>query len=490
MPCSKRSWNETRAYAFEGLILNANRNEEPKAKPHPREALFISHANPEDNAFSLWLGAKLAAMGYEVWADVMRLYGGADWQRELEQALRTRAFKVLVVCTPEAVAKQGVRNEIEIASKLSGELKDHEFIIPLKLKAYDSPFRIAHAQYVDFSKSWASGLGELVELLATTYKVPKQPGRPMEGWLATQTLGATRLLQQNERLNSNWLRFQGLPAVVRYCEPPAGFPIDRFLARTLHQWPVVPFGNGVITFASPQNGELAPAMPARMVTELRVHDFLKDGWIRLNIKGFEARRQFADLGNQAFEAFLHRRGLTSFAGSGRRLAWWGDIRTVPLTQIPFDWPHQKGRRQIVGQSEKRDVHWHYAVSGQVRTAPMRHLRISSRLIFSENGIDAIADVKKMHRLRRSFAKSWRNARWRDMLSAFLWWLGEGKSQIALPVGPGQELVLSLPPVTFQCPVLVVHDGEAPPDEDDPDVDADIWDDDEPEDSVGFQEAAT
>jgi len=24
-----------------------------------REALFISHANPEDNAFTLWLGAKL-----------------------------------------------------------------------------------------------------------------------------------------------------------------------------------------------------------------------------------------------------------------------------------------------------------------------------------------------------------------------------------------------------------------------------------------------
>jgi hypothetical protein len=48
-----------------------------------REALFISHATPEENAFARWLGAKLAAMGYEVWADVMRLHGGADWSREL-----------------------------------------------------------------------------------------------------------------------------------------------------------------------------------------------------------------------------------------------------------------------------------------------------------------------------------------------------------------------------------------------------------------------
>jgi hypothetical protein len=461
----------------------------PQEVHQSREALFISHANPEDNAFSLWLGAKLAAMGYEVWADVMRLHGGADWQRELEQALRTRAIKMLVVCTPQSVEKQGVRNEIEIASKLSNELNDHEFVIPLKLKAYDSPFRIAHAQYVDFSGSWASGLAELVELLATTYKVPKQPGRPMEGWLATQTRGATRLIQRNERLNSNWLRFKGLPARIRYCEPPSGFPVEKFQERTLHQWPVVPFGNGVITFATPQNGHLAPSVPARVVTQLPTHEFLKDGWNRLSIKGYEARRQFSDLGNQAFEAFLHQRGLSSFEGSGGRRAWWGTVRAVPLTQIPFDWPHQKGRRQIVGQSGKRDVHWHYAISGQVRTAPLRHLRVSSRLIFSENGLDAIDDVKRMHRLRRSFAKSWRNARWRDMLSAFLWWLGEGKDNISLTIGQGQELILALPPVSFACPVLVVHEGEAPPDEDDPDVDTDSWDDDELDGSVVAQEGS-
>ncbi len=77
-----------------------------------REALFISHANPEDNAFALWLGAKLAAMGYEVWADVMRVRGGSDWARELEVALRTRAIKMLLVATPVAVEKQGVRKAL------------------------------------------------------------------------------------------------------------------------------------------------------------------------------------------------------------------------------------------------------------------------------------------------------------------------------------------------------------------------------------------
>src|SRR5580658_2692969 len=116
-----------------------------------RQALFISHASPEDNAFTIWLGAKLAAGGYEVWADVLRLNGGDDWQRKLEDALRNRACKVLLVANQRAVDKQGVRNEIQIASDVARKIEDKNFIIPLRLGNFDAPFLIAHAQYIDFS---------------------------------------------------------------------------------------------------------------------------------------------------------------------------------------------------------------------------------------------------------------------------------------------------------------------------------------------------
>jgi hypothetical protein len=221
-----------------------------------REALFISHANPEANAFARWLGAKLAAMGYEVWADVMRLHGGSDWSRELEEALRKRTIKMLLVCTPAGLDKQGVRNEIEIGAQLSREINDREFIIPLRLAPYEAPFRIVQAQYVDFSHSWATGLAELVDLLVNVHRVPRRPGRPMEDWLTAQSLGATRLVQRPERLTSNWLIFRRLPRVLHYCEPQSGFPIERFQDRTLHHWPIVPFNTGVLTFASPDRDSL------------------------------------------------------------------------------------------------------------------------------------------------------------------------------------------------------------------------------------------
>lgn len=427
-------------------------------------------------------------MGYEVWADVMRLHGGADWSREMERALRDRTVKHLVVCRPLSMERDGVRNEIEIAAQLRARLNDPHFTIPLRLENFDPHFRIAHLQYVDFKKSWADGLAELVELFVNTYKVPRRDGRPMQVWLGAQTAGSTRLVQKREPLVSNWLRFRSLPEAIYYCVPPSGLPLQQFQNKAVHIWPIAPFGEGVVTFARPGvDGTLAPNVPAQVRFEASLREIRKVGWPDLGIDAYEAKRLFSDLGNQAFEAFLQQRGLKAFAGSGNRLAWWGDIKTAPLTKIRFDWPNRKGRRQIIGVSDKRKVHWHYAVSGQVRSGPVQHLRLSARLIFSGNGLDPLTDAKQMHRLRRSFAKSWRNARWRDMLSAFLWWVSSGANQIKIDVAHRQSIVLALPSAEFTAPISVVHGNEEPGDDDDPDIDDGEWD--EGDDDADEQSAA-
>ena len=441
-----------------------------------RTALFISHATPEDNDFVRWLGAKLTALGYEVWADVMRLKGGCDWSRELEEALRRRAAKVLVVCTPTGLDKDGVRNEIEIASGLSKQLGDREFIIPLRLESYEAPFRIAQAQYVDFKGGWARGFAELADLLSQFPSLRKEPGRSTEAWVWAQRDGATKLVDRRERLTSNWLMVRSLPPSIRYCEPPAGYQTERFQNRNLHRWPVVPFRSGVITFASPDGeGLLGQEIPARTIDETKTESFLDHGWEKLGIAWHEAQTIFSDLANQALEMMFHAKGLSFSEGSSGRRWWYGNVKTVPLSQIAFAWQHQKGRRQIVGKSDKRAVFWHYALSCQSRTTPVRHARVSASLIFSDNGMDAIKDARKAHRLRRSFAKTWRNARWRDMMLAFLWWIADGKDALALPVANERTIVLSIPPASFSSPVSVLHDSEDPPDEDDPDIDDPEWD---------------
>jgi hypothetical protein len=443
----------------------------------PRSALFISHANPEDNAFARWLGAKLAAMGYEVWADVMDLHGGADWARQLETALRKRSIKMLLVANAPAFDKQGVRNEVQIGSTVGRKLKDDNFIIPLRLGRYEPPFLIAQSQFIDFSSSWALGFAELVDTLEAIYAVPRGAVGSLNAWHQSQSRGAGTIVVRPETLHSNWLRLLQTPSIVRYFEPPSGFPLELFQRKASHRWPVATHGQGVLTFGNvDESGLLGLDLPAREIATYLTADFLESGWPDQKLAWFDARAKYSDIANQAFERVLSSRGLVPYGASGPRQRWWGGIGKIPLTQIPFNWQHRKGRRQVMGQSGKRGVFWHYAINGEARSGPIPHFRIYAGLVFSTNGMDALDDVKKMHRLRRSFAK-WRNARWRDMMLAFLWWLSNGESEFAIPVAGDQIMSVALPPMGFRSPVTVRRTGEDVPDEDDPDVDDDREDDD-------------
>lgn len=450
-----------------------------------RQALFISHATPEDNHFVRWLGAKLTVMGYEVWADVMRLHGGIDWARELESALRQRAIKMLLVCTPSGLEKQGVRNEIEIAVNLARKLGDDAFIIPLRLESYEAPFRIAQAQYIDFKGGWAAGLVELTELL-TEKRIPRTAAKDIDTWIATHANGADRLLAKSEPLVSNWLEVRGQPEFIHYCEPVVGSSLERFQSRTLHRWPVVPHRAGVVTFAALDVEDSSTMdLPSKVLASMETSAFLDDGWKEYGIDAHQARRMYTDLGGQGFDKLCQSRGLTGYAGANGRISWWGDIKTAPNSKIRFDWNFRRGLRQIIGQSGKRGIHWHYAINAQMKTAPLRHLRLSARLVFTENGLDAITDARRAHSLRRSFAKGWRNPRWRDMLCAYLWWLADGKAELLLPVGAQSSITLTLPPMQFGCPVSVAESDDVAEDDDDPDVPAEEWD--EPIEGEGGQE---
>lgn len=450
----------------------------------PRNAIFISHANPEDNAFARWLGAKLTAMGYEVWADVMRIPGGADWSRELEMALRNRTRKMLLVANPLSVDRQGVRNEITIASEVAKKLGDPAFIIPLRLAPFSAPFLVAQAQYIDFA-SWATGFAELNQTLRDVYKIPRAAIGNMQPWFDAQALGAKKLMRGSEPLISNWLPIAKVPEFVTMLKARSGFPLEHFHDKGRYAFPVVPFGESIVTFADEKS--VSPDIAVGEASKTLLRDFLEYGWPQQGIDAFEARRMFAELANQAVAGWLSQRGLAGYV-AGKRVVWWPNIRTAPLTQVSFKWADGPGgRRQIVGQSEKRGVHWHFAIDTAVRSAPILHIRIFPKLIFSDNGMEPLKDAKRMHKLRRSFAK-WRNARWRDMLLAFLWWLGDGGAELAVVVAPGQFMRVQLPPLTLRSTHRVFHDGVDAEDEDDPEVEGaeygdeniDVEDEGEPE----------
>lgn len=438
-----------------------------------RTALFISHATPEDNVFTLWLGAKLSAAGYEVWADVLKLVAGQDWQRILEEALRNCACKVLMVGTAVAVEKQGVRNEIQIATDIAKAIKDKEYIIPLRLEEYNAPFLIVHAQRIDFSKSWAAGLKELLEVLET-YNVPKALTENAAFWRAVQLLHGKEPVQIEENLISNWLKFKSLPAEVHHYD--FRFGISSVAKGRLLKDFSIPLiakdGIGFISFADYPSlqGEM-PEYPITLKGSIKTEEFIESGWPALGIERRDARNHFSDMMRQGLNAVFAAKQLSYYEMSNKKLCWFGEKDVVPESKIRFGWPNSiTGLRVIRGFSKKRNMYWHYGFSPQVAMWPEPHVKLRGNLIFSEDGKTAIDDVKKMHRLRRSFTKSWRNARWRDMLMSLLWWITDGADTLVIPFGDEKSTVLEIPTVTFTSPVSMPAEIEEPDpeDEDDPD----------------------
>ena len=432
-----------------------------------REALFISHANPEDNAFTLWLGSRLSAAGYQVWADILRLRGGQDWQRVLESALRQWSCKTLFVGTRHGARKQGVRNEIQIAHETGKRIGDPEFVIPLRLSQFDAPFLIAHAQYIDFEQSWAKGLAELLDALENTYRVPRARDPVSESvnrWRAVQLRNARKVLRVDDRLVSNWLRLTGVPKSLAFYDFRAGIRI--FAAKEkieCSKWPLVPHHRGFLSFAElPElEGHFGPELPLIRVDSIETETFLKEGWGgERRIKRHDARNHFCNLLRQGLDRFLRHRGLQHYEMANGELAWWATTEAVPIQQLSFRWPNGlAGRRQLTGFSAKRKLYWHYGISQRPRVYPFPHIKLIGRVVFSEDGVAPLESVLRTHRHRRSFCRSWRNAKWRDMQLAFLYWLGNGEDELRIPMGSAAQLIVQLPTATEVAPFGVTAEGD-------------------------------
>ena len=284
------------------------------------------------------------------------------------------------------------------------------------------------------------------------------------------------MVAKPERLVSNWLAIDQLPAKIRYFDFKGG---SERLAQTRIKdapWPVVPFRRGFLTFARYHDLQehFGTNLPLKLEGERATHWFLEEGWAKLDIARWDARNKFSDLARQALEGLFRARGLKGYDLSGWQQAWWAPVDVAPTTKVAFRWGDIAGLRQIQGVSTKRQMNWHFGISVAARTAPFRHVRILSRLIFTEDGKKPFDDAAKMHRLRRSFAKTWRNPRWRDMLLAFLHWLADGSTELVAPVSGDEGLVLRLPPVSWMAPVSIPTEADgAEDDDDDPSEDDEI-----------------
>jgi hypothetical protein len=307
-----------------------------------RDAIFISHATPEDNAFTLWLGARLTALGYQVFADVMRLKGGDDWEHILEDAIRNRAKRFLLVATPGGVQKQGVRNEITIAIETAKRIKEDGFIVPLRLAAYASPLLIAHAQYINFENGWMKGLSELLPLLEEAV-VPRNG--PMDGtkaWQGLQLKDARTIGGGPENLVSNWLSINALPPSIAFFDFKGGISIGAAQsAIKACPIPIAAHNRGFISFAPIHQLQdyFGPNLPLQIVDTCDTDTFLASGWHSQRLAPKDCRPKFTDISRRPLDSYFEAKGLKPFEYANGRAAWWATARHATMDQHALAWVH-------------------------------------------------------------------------------------------------------------------------------------------------------
>jgi len=443
----------------------------PIDRRETRDLIFISHANPEDNEIARWLASRLAASGYQVWSDVTRLLGGEVFWDTIEDAIRNRAAKVIVVLSKAGHQKPGVLDEVNLAVATERSEKLERFVIPLRID--DLPFsavraNLARKNIIDGQSNLAAALSTLLTILEQDGVPLREGGRVLGYPLSTDSAKIDRV--EWETLIENKIEVLQWPETIRKfktSKKPSEFDFATHSSTS-----------GLVTFeswdqiASAQGGHLSKAGEA-----LFDPDASSDSSQILFASKVEARRALASLMRQAWNNGCQRRGLRPFVLANNNVCWYAPYSFQPGNRVRFkDARGVERQKALVGQSPRRGVYWHFAVEARPNAAEGT-FRVVPHVVFSNDGKTPLPSHDRQHSLRRGFCRNWWNARWRDLLSATLSHLSQGKDSIILPVASHCDIVTSAN--------LRVHllDGEKS------DINDEVFQLEEPEVAVGFKQTS-
>lgn len=423
-----------------------------------RDVLFISKATPGDDEFVLWLAPRLEAAGYAVFADILSIEPGDRWRKQVTETLQNRAVKMLLCCRDSSLSKDGVQEEIGIASDLVKELADSSFIVPLRIEKFKKLFGIGELQYVDFVGSWAKGLRDLLDAL-DRQNVPRSMGKVTinPNWENYKKRLAVKVERTPEVLTSNWFRIDSIPDVIRYYQPPGA--INHALMESTcgrSPFPAEIYLRGFFSFASPDEVDYGFDKVGRFIvhSEHNVLTFLEKGSDAPKIMPKEAKNLVSSMFRKAWENYCRSKGLYQYAFS-TQLAFHVTDDQVPLgKRIP--WGDQSKRRSSMLCNSARGKVWHYGVSAMPNFWPFPHFKVKARVLFAElagkRAGPVFGDTDEQHRLRRSICKGWRNKAWHGRLMAFFELLSGTSSHIELPLSDHCSLGIAASPVLVTSPV--------------------------------------
>lgn len=452
-----------------------------------RDAIFISHATPDDNDFTRWLAAKLTLAGYRVWHDLDRLKGGDVFWDKIENAIREESFRLIAVVSESSFGKQGVRNEWGLAPTVEKLVPG--FLIPVRIDGFDFsrlPITMHRKNTIDFAGGWHKGLSSLLDTLAEADapRVAEPDPASARQWLAGEKEGAILSVQSPETLESTWLPILSLPQSIesaRILGSTRGIKVTQANGRL----PWFEFGDRIVGFA--KGSELVDLMAETIMLKAaggnETTSFISEGiaWGDNRVSISDARYRVENLIRQAWVLAMERAGLKTYVLSGGRVVHYVTKELLPGGKCAFvDADGRVRKKSLLGRSERRKANWHYAVG--IRPSLDDPWRIELRATIVFTGDDGVPfEAARAQRLRMGFCRSWWNDRWRGFMRGFITMIASGVKEISLPVGEDRFIRVGAEPLTFMSPVRLtdmpgaVEEDPIDDPEDDPLQQGDIQD---------------
>jgi hypothetical protein len=125
--------------------------------------VFICYSR-KDSDFAVKLATNLKNRGVAIWLDQWDIPLGANWNREIEKALK-KSTRLLLVLSPSSV------NSDEVQCEWLSALDEKRVVVPILYRQCDIPMRLKPIQYIDFtsrSPDDKTGLDQILNALKKT----------------------------------------------------------------------------------------------------------------------------------------------------------------------------------------------------------------------------------------------------------------------------------------------------------------------------------
>jgi hypothetical protein len=429
----------------------------PAAVPVARRLLFISHANPQDNAAASWFATQLTLLGYEVWCDLKNTHAGeSNFWLKVQKKIEDEAAKFIFIlsnASRDFEKKAGIYKEVQAADNT----KRDNFILPLRIEKLNGsvPIIIGPDLYIN-SENWAEGLRELQKRLVKD-GVPRQQKPDYQkiiSWWPAVSAEDVLVRRGSAELVTNILPFAALPKSIHFLKVSAeGNPLSgrEQLKGALPAFP--PYSvhtRHAISFASALDFmELTSGYDITDEIVLPTEEFLRSGYKELEILPQTSQNITTYLIAASFEKFLAEKKLNNKAvGLSRRKIWFPAHSLIKNNNHSFS---ESGQRKtpvwFVGTVShfRKPYVWHFGVQ------PTIDLRVHSGILLSPKAIisapyrsdrgDKPVPLDEKRVLKKL---NWWNKEWRGKLLAFAAWLADDKEAIRIPTGY-QDIVLTATP---------------------------------------------